>query len=161
MKRKHAIVLAIAVLLLACVLWMFQHEGPLDLSNDEEPFRSMAMPPKTVLGTSYMDGGSIAVIIIDRNGAQYEITFPIDYDGIRNAHPTAFHGNINDRKMVPLKDPARAKQIVIRLLRDHGARVSHPSTGDYDGTKDAILSLSNPPQVTAARALRRARRYFE
>jgi hypothetical protein len=160
MKRKHAIVLAIAPLLLACVLWMLRHESALDLSNDEEPFRSMAMPPKTVLGESYMDGGSIAVIITDRNEVHYEITFPIDYHGIRNAHPAAFHGNIN-QKMVLLKDPARAKQIVLRLLRDHGAGASDPATGGYDGTKVAITALSNPPHVTAARAWERMKRCFE
>ena len=160
MKRRHAIVLAIATLLLACVLWMIWHEGPLDLSNDEEPFRSMVMPPKSVLGESYMDGGSIAVIIVDRNEVEYEITFPIDYHGIRNAHPTAFHGNIN-QKMIPLKDPARAKQIVLRLLRDHGARANDPATGGYDGTNVAITALSNPPHATAARAWERMKLYFE
>jgi hypothetical protein len=161
MKRAHAIILAISALLLASVLWLFWHDGPLDLSDDEEPFRSIVMPPKMVLGGTYMDGGSVGVIIIDRNGAQCEITFPIDYDGIKNAHPTAHHGNINDKKMVPLKDPARAKQIVLRLLRDHGAKPESPDSDEYDGTKDAITALSNPPHVTAARALKRARRYFE
>lgn len=161
MKRKHAILLIAAVLIAACGLAWFWKPGPLDLSKDEEPFRSIAMPPKSVLGVGYMDGGSVAVLVIDRNGAKCEITFPIDYDGIRNPYPTAFAGNINDPKMIPLKNPERAREIAIRLLRDHGTHLKFPETGDFDSTAAALDALSNPPQNIVGRAFEKAKRFLE
>lgn len=161
MKRKHAIPLVATVLIAACGLAWFWKQGPLDLSRDEEPFCSIAMPPKSVLGQGYMDGGSVAVIVIDHNGKHHEITFPIDRDGIRNAYPTAFWGNINDPKMIPLKNPARAKVIAIRLLRDHGTHFIEPETIDFDSTAAALDALSNPPQNIVGRAFEKAKRVFE
>jgi hypothetical protein len=45
-------------------------------------------------------------------------TFPIDYDSLLDSHPRAYQGEING-KMLPLKNPGRAKAIVVRLVRDH------------------------------------------
>lgn len=161
MKPKLAIFLVAAVLIAACGFAWFWKPAPLDLSKDEEPFRSIAIPPKSVFGQCYMDGGSVAVLVMDRNGAKHEITFPIDYDGIRNPYPTAFWGNINDPKMVPLKNPVRAKEIAIRLLRDHGTHLLFPETGDFDSTAAALNALSNPPQNIVGRAFEKATRVFE
>lgn len=162
MKRKPIIIVLIVALCLACAATQFWKPLPLDLSNDEEPFRSMDLPPKAVIGAGYMDGGSVAVHVIDRTGARYEFTFPIDYGKIGNPYPTAYYGNMNDPKMVPLKDPERAKQIAIRLLKDHGIKVSHPSVSDdYDGTKNAIRALSNPTYIKAFRAVDKVRDIFQ
>jgi hypothetical protein len=112
----------------------------------------MAMPPKSVMGDMYMDGGSIIVHVTDQADTHYELTFPIAYGKIANPYPTAFSGNLNDRKMIPLKDPERARQIAIRLLRDYGTNLPNPdSDGDYDGTANAIRSLTNPTYIKAFR----------
>lgn len=162
MKRKPWFLLLAAVLFIAVVaLFLSRKQAPLDLTHDEEPFCSIAMPPKSVLGVGYMDGGSVAVIVTDHNGAKHEITFPIDYDGIRNPYPTAFWGNINDPKMIPRKNPERAKEIAIRLLRDHGTHLLFPQTGDFDSTAAALDALSNPPQNIVGRAFEKAKRVFE
>jgi len=161
MKRQHAIPLIAAVLIAACGLAWYWKPWPLELSKDEEPFRSIAMPPKSVFGQCYMDGGSVAVIVIDHDGKHHEITFPIDRDGIRNAYPTAFWGNINDPKMIPLKNPERAREIAIRLLRDHGTHFIAPQTDGFDTTAAALDALSNPPQNIVGRAFEKAKRVFE
>lgn len=161
MKRKHWFLLLAAVLIAACGFAWFWKQGPLDLAKDEEPFPSIAMPPKSVFGQCYMDGGSVAVLVIDRNGAKHEITFPFDRGSIRNPYPTAFWGNINDPKMVPFKNPVRAKEVAIRLLRDHGTHFIEPETVDFDSTAAALDALSNPPQNIAGRAFEKAKRVFE
>lgn len=106
-----------------------------------------------------MDGGSVMVLVTDHTGTQYPITFPFDHTGIRNAHPTAFHGDINAAKMVPLKNPSRAKEIAIRLLKDHAKFESDP---DFLLSADtmALRALSNPPHVVAFRATDRIKRIF-
>ena len=161
MKRKSKILIAITTLFLASLTFMLSKPASLDFSNDEEPFRSIVMPPKQVLGDGY--GGSVViyVTVTDQTSKRYEITFPIDYHGIRNAHPTAYHGNINDPKMVLLKNPERARAIAIQLLKDYGTPNTHPLTGDYDGTQVALTALTNPPQAVAYRAFEKVKNFFE
>ena len=108
----------VAVLLIVLSAWIMWPEGPLDLSKDEEPFKSMVLPPKEVIACTYMDHGSAAMRLIDKTGTEYWITFPIDYESILDSHPKAYHGEIN-APMVLLKNPARAKTIVVRLVRDY------------------------------------------
>lgn len=151
MKRQPAVIAFMAALCLAFTASFFW-KSPLDLSHDEEPFNRMTMPPKSVMGDMYMDGGSIVVHVTDQAETHYELTFPIAYGKIANPYPTAFSGNINDRKTIPLKNPERAKQIAIRLLRDHGSNPPNPDLAeDYDGTANAIRSLTNPTYIKAFR----------
>lgn len=159
MKPKLAVFLVAAVLIVACGFAWFWKQGPLDLSKDEEPFCSIAMPPKSVFGQGYMDGGSVAVIVIDREGKHHEVTFPIDRGSIRNPYPTALWGNVHDPTMIPLKNPERAKEIAIRLLRDHGTSTASPATDGKDTTAAALSALSNPPRTSWAGRLRRRRAF--
>jgi hypothetical protein len=98
-KNPRAFVIAAVILLILGMLaFSLSPNAPLHLSKDEALFPSIHMPPQAVYGMGYMDGGSVAVIIVDRLDTNFELTFPINYDGIRNAHPTAFFGNMNDPK---------------------------------------------------------------
>jgi hypothetical protein len=138
MTRRTSILLTIVVLFLATMLVLFlRPPEPLDLSKDEEPFRSMVLPPKSVVPTTYMDHGSAAMRLIDKKGIEYWVTFPIDYTGFLDSHPKAYHGEINDQKMVLLKDPARAKAIVVRLLRDYA------NEDEYECRKSVVRALTH------------------
>lgn len=149
MKRRHSIFLAILTLLLAIPLvWMLWPEGPLDLSKDEEPFRSMVLPPKEVIACTYMDHGSAAMRLIDKTGTEYWITFPIDYDSILDSHPKAYHGEIN-APIVLLKNPARAKAIVVRLVRDYAKE-------DESGCRKSVLRALTHRTIPF-----RVRRFFD
>ncbi|MCU0749985.1 MAG: hypothetical protein MUF13_10625 [Akkermansiaceae bacterium] len=133
-------------------------EGPLDLSKEEEPFRSIAMPPQAVYGTGYMDGGSVGIHIVDHLGKHHDVCFPIDYDGIRNPYPTAFHGEINNRAKVPLKNPERAKELCIRLIDEYGKEWNDPEVGINNETARARRALASAPHVVAVRAFDKAKR---
>ncbi len=148
-SRKRVII-GLGIAFLAACAVMLWPKPPLDLSKDEAPFNAIAMPPRSVQGGMYMDGGSIGVTVTDRTGARFEFNFPIEYGKIADPYPTAFFGNINDRKQVPLKDPARAKRIAIRLLTDYGVPTTSPDE-DYGGTAGARRALSNPPYLKALR----------
>lgn len=160
MKRRNFLLIVSGVFLLSAVILLMWPAEPLDLSKDEEPFKSMTLPPKTVYGLGYMDGGSVAVVIIDQLDVRYEITFPIDYDGIRNAHPTAYNGNINDPKMILLKDPARAKAIAIRLLDEYGSEIIYKGVDARDLTQRARDSLAEPPRAVAYRVFKKFMNLF-
>jgi hypothetical protein len=116
MARK--VILLVACLLLLIGLWWAFQPPPLDLSKEEEPFRSMVLPPKSV-----KDGGSVTFWVTDQNNVRSAISFPIDYDGIITRYPSAYHGEIIDHWDKPsLKDSARAKAIMIWLFREYGDR---------------------------------------
>ncbi len=153
MDLKNLMMAAGGVLLLsAVVILSLWPKLPLDLSKDEAPFPSILMPPKAVYASGYMDGGSVFVLIIDRSGTEHELTFPIDYDGIINSHPTAFSGNFDDPGMTTLKNPKRAKEIAIRLIDEFGREMNSPSTLVNDQTARARRALGSSPDVVAIRA---------
>lgn len=153
-------IIAVTCLIAGLVVFLVLRKEPLDLSKEEAPFPAIHMPPLAVYGDGYMDGGSIGILIIDHSGVRHHLTFPIDYNGIRNAHPTAFFGNINDRKPIPLKNPRRAKEIAIRLLDDFGKEIDDPSGDSRGHNARARRALSSPPDVVAIRAYEKAKRVF-
>ncbi len=95
------------------------HERDLDLSGDEAPFNSIALPPETVKGDMYMDGGSIHVMVVDAGGKEFDFAFPYDYHSKAGTHyGKAFHGAPLSMQpgAIQLHDPERAKEIVLNLL---------------------------------------------
>lgn len=151
MTRRHYILLTCLALLIAIPLaWIMRPEVSLDLSNDEEPFKSLVLPLKSMEADIIMDGGSVRVIMSDKTGNLYVLHFYIDPERVLNSHPTADYGTKINGKSIPLKDPARAKEITIRLLRDFG-----PS-GD-EGVLRALNGLSDPVGNVAARLYEKSR----
>ena len=105
-------------LLLAAVALILRKDD-LELSNDEAPFNSIVLPPKSVRGDMYMDGGSIHVNVIDADGKDFDFAFPYDYHSKAGTHyRKAFHGAALSMQpgAIQLHDPERAKEIVINLL---------------------------------------------
>lgn len=153
MKRRHFLLIALTMLLVAVTIAVLIPPAPLDLSHDEEPFKSMVLPPKKVLGFGYMDGGSVGVQLIDKTGAVFDVSFPIDYDGIANAYPTAWQGDMNHLSPKPLKDPDRAKTIAIRLLEKYGDK------SDEDSVR-AVKALSGGAWATSVRLWKHIRDKF-
>jgi hypothetical protein len=152
MKRLKPIILIAAAVLVVVPLALFLRKpAPLDLSKDEEPFRSMVLPPKLVEAGYYMDGGTVRIRVTDQRGAIHLVTFPFDHDGVITSYKTAFNG---DRwNTPPLKDPARAKAIMIRLLKDYGDKRDEY----YEFT---LRKFSEPPSEVGEKIYREARKIF-
>ncbi len=151
--RKLTFFLVAVSLVLISITMLFRKPAPLDFSGDEEPFRSMVLPPKSVIGLSYMDGGSVSMLLIDKSDLEYYITFPITYDGILNSHPKAYSGEING-PMILLKNPARAKVIALRMLKEYGIK-----DDEKYSTNTAIRDLSEFYNVPS-RGVKRAKQWF-
>lgn len=157
-RSETLLILGMSGLIAGIVILLALQKEPLVLSKEEAPFPSIHMPPQAVYGSGYMDGGSIGIVIVDLSGARHDLTFPIDYNGIRNAHPSAFFGTMNDAKQIPLKHPERAKEIALRLLDEYGKEFNDPYSDDE--TALARRSLSSPPDAVVNRAYKKARRVF-
>jgi hypothetical protein len=160
MKRKHAILLTLSLVVLAGATYQLFKRTSLDFSKDEEPFRSMVMPLKEVMGSSYMDGGSVSLHVTDANGQEHDVTFPIDYYNLYDWHPTAYTGAFKDKKMVPMKNPARAKAIAIQLLKDFRCPVTNPAVEPFDANDHARRALIYPPPNLFDRTQRKVTRFL-
>lgn len=132
----------------------------LDFSKDEEPFRSMVMPPKDVWADSYMDGGSVVLRVVDGGGKLHEVTFPVEAGNIGNPHPKAYDGDINAPVLRPLKDPARAKAIAVQLLKSYAKPRTHPSVDVDDLNEIPLRALSNPSYGIPIRAFEKMKGLF-
>jgi hypothetical protein len=115
MKNRKYLLLAIVLLAAAggFSARLLKHSS--DYSLDEPPFNTLAMPPKSVKSNIWLDGGSVSVSILDRDGKACELVFPVGR-GLR--HKTAFYGAYvpNDPKAKQLKHPARARSIALELI---------------------------------------------
>ena len=135
-KRRRHIILVITVPgLVGITLTLWQR--PLDLSADEKPLNGIALPPQSVGGDIFMDGGSVWVHIVDQEGTTFDLAFPYDHFGRGTKYLTAFHGaaSSSDPGAVALKNPDRAKEVALVLLRRYG------DTG-HGGTARAYGCLS-------------------
>lgn len=138
MKWRSILLTILALLVVVPLVLIMWPPGPLDLSKDEEPFRSVVLPPKSVSGDIIMDGGSVLVTLIDKNGHPSVIHFYVDQERVLNSHPTAGYGTKFNGKEIPLKDPARAKTIAIRLLKDYGSKRDEGITRALSGLSDPV-----------------------
>ena len=153
--RKPIILIAAAVLVVVLLALFLRKPAPLDLSKDEEPFRSMVLPPKLVQAGYYMDGGTVSIRVTDQRGAIRSVTFPFDHDGVITSYKSAFEGDIdNCRNKPPLKDPARAKAIMVRLLKDYGDK--HDEYYEF-----TLRKFSEPPSEVGEKIYREARKIFK
>ena len=157
-RSETLLILGMSGLIAGIDILLALQKEPLDLSKEEAPFPAIHMPPQAVYGGGYMDGGSVGILIVDHSGARHHLTFPIDYNGIRNAHPNAFFGNMNDTKPIPLKNPERAKEIALRLLDEFGKETDDPRVDCDDCTARARRALASPPDVVASRIYEKAKR---
>lgn len=122
-KRRVAFLMFVAVLFGGVGFALSGRPKPIDLSEDEFPFNSIKMPPRSVEGYSFLDGGSVAVTVVDQGGKTFYFAFPHDSPRGGSAFNKAFHGagHASDPRAVPLKNAARAKEITLWLLDRFGA----------------------------------------
>ena len=150
-KRRLIWFIAPALLALAIGAWLLTPPS-VDLSNlskEEEPFRSMAMPHKEVVSLVFDDGSDgIEVRITDALDNEFWIIFPHEAYAIITPYKTALGGNtkqINAGSLSPLKTPARAKAIAIQLLN------KHEPPGQFVSNQEVATRLSNSSSEIGSR----------
>lgn len=159
MIRNRTIAAAIVLIPLAVICCRMLMPTSLDFSEDEAPFRDIRMPPKLVRGDRIIMHVSCAVVeIVDQNDHHHFISFPSDFTGIRHSFPKAYNGQFNDPAKRLLKNPDRARDICIQLLKDY-ASPNHQDPS-YDLDKITLRVLSNPPQVVASRVFSKIQYYL-
>ncbi|RYD40775.1 MAG: hypothetical protein EOP85_13705 [Verrucomicrobiaceae bacterium] len=117
-RRRTILVLITAVVALAGAGMIHENAAlSVDLSVEEAPFNSMRMPLVSVdsglWASSHAPGKFIRVIVCDSRETIHHFDFPEDSTQGGVPYQTVLH------KGQPMKDPARAKKICLRLLRTY------------------------------------------
>jgi hypothetical protein len=121
-KRRVFFLMFVALLFGGIGFALNGRPEPLDLSEDEFPFNSIKMPPRSVEGDAFLDGGSVSVTVVDQGGKTFHFAFPHDSSKGGSAFNEAFHGagHVTDPGAVPLRNVARAKEVALGLMDDYG-----------------------------------------
>jgi hypothetical protein len=117
----------------------------LDLSKDEPPFNAIIMPPRSVSADVFLDGGSVFISVIDRTGTNFSFAFPHKAATGTSNFNEAFYGVVHatDPGAILLKNPTRAKEIGLLLLKNYSGFSNESATAIY-----YHLSETTPPSRT-------------
>lgn len=157
MKTTRILLLTVFVLLLGGGgIFLSRRPKVPDLSKDEHPFNSMLMPPRSVTADAFLDGGSVSISVVDRAGVPFNLAFPHKHSPVGSAFTQAFYGakHSTEPGALPFKDPARAKEIGLLLLKTYGGFGDESAAALYD-------HLSETTPTTATKLLWRFRAIFK
>jgi hypothetical protein len=136
--RKTLIVsiVCFAILAVAALLWP---TASYDLNRVHPSLRQLATPYQSVGTGYYLDGGSIAVVIVDRDGRRLLLALPVSYESGRK-YPQLFMGATHTSKTgaVEVAFSEDTRRMLISVMEDHRL-----SPGDNDL---ALVSLRGAPR---------------
>jgi hypothetical protein len=112
-------VVIIGCLLAAAVaaLWLFRPVPSYDIQRVDSRLRSLQRPYRNVNTAYYMDGGSIGIEIVDRDGRLEQFAIP-SHLGETNRYTKVFVGAMHDRKpgAVEVSDSEQTKNMLVCIL---------------------------------------------
>jgi hypothetical protein len=127
------------LLFAACLtFWFFRPSPSYDITRVEPRLRALQTPYRSVKTGYYMDGGSVAVEIIDRDGKLEQFAIPAHL-GETNRYTKVFVGAMHDRKpgAVEVFDSEQTKRMLIEVI------ASMPDRTPYDDFN--LMSLRRRP----------------
>jgi len=125
-----------AIVVVAALLWP---TASYDLNRVHPSLRQLATPYQSVSTSDYLDGGSIGVVIVDRDGRRLLLALPVSYQDGRK-YPRLFMGATHTSKTgaVEVAFSEDTRRMLISVIERHGS-----SAGDSD---IALLSLRGAPR---------------
>ena len=145
MKSRLILLGILGILTVGTGILVLRFRHP-DLSQEEAPIARISVPLRTIDGHSYMDGGSVYLEIVDREGVKHEFVAPI-VGGVGGTYPVILSGTTSPRssKGIPLKDTQRAKEALLGLISRYRDRrniglvnVKYALLGTEPGTLDEL-----------------------
>ena len=123
--RKKLIFVTVLVALAIAAFWFFQPARRYDIELVHPRLRALQQPYQTVKTGYYMDGGSIGIEIIDRDGHREMFAVP-SHLGDTNRYAKVFVGAMHDRKpeAVEIVDPEHTKRMLVCILQDSPNRTA-------------------------------------
>lgn len=127
MTTGKKICLGLGVACATAVLFVIFQQGPAyDPSRVDPRLLALQPPYRSVRTVIWMDGGSVGIEIIDRDGKCEKFAIPARL-GETNRHSKVYVGALYDRRpgAVEIVDPDHTKRMLICILRDYPHRNAH------------------------------------
>jgi len=121
--RMKVVIIGCLVAIVIAALWFFRPSPSYDLSRVEPRLRALQQPYQTVKTAYYMDGGSIGIEIVDRDGRMEQFAIP-SHLGDTNRYTKVFVGAMHDRKpgAVEVSDSEQTKHMLVYILASKSNR---------------------------------------
>ena len=143
--RKKVIVVCCLIAVAVLAVWFFQAPPGFKIERVDNRLRALQEPYRSVKTHYYMDGGSIGIEIVDREGRMEQFAIP-SHLGDTNRYKKVFVGAMHHRKpgAVEIIEPKDTKRMLICILKDY------PNRTEWDDF--ALMALARRP-VDFARCL--------
>jgi|GEM_PF-1547291 hypothetical protein len=126
-KSKLKIVLAtiIAIPILILAVWSFWPLPSYDANRVCSQLRSLQTPYQKVKTVGFLDGGSVGIEIIDRNGQHEQFALPCGWDNTNyHAYSRVFVGALWNHRAgaIEITNLEPTKLMLVEILRDYPNR---------------------------------------
>ena len=123
MRKKVIIVVLVVTAVVA--FWFFQPAPRYDIGLVHSRLRALQQPYQSVKTGYYMDGGSIGIEIIDRDGHREQFAIP-SHLGDTNRYMKVFVGAMDDRKpeAIEVVESEHTKRMLVCILQDYPNRTA-------------------------------------
>jgi hypothetical protein len=121
MARKLAF--CTVVTLVAAATWLLWPRGSYDISKVHASLRQLQTPYRSVWTSFYLDGGTIAIRIVDRDGRKAEFLAPVFNSPRPPRYDHLFVGglSVNSTNLIRIQDPEHTKQMLVEIIDSHVA----------------------------------------
>jgi hypothetical protein len=123
MTRKKFATVVLLLALVAIVLFL-RATPEYDINRVDARLRALRHPYRSVETVYYLDGGSIGIAIVDRDGHSEAFALPCDDVADSNSYDKVFVGaaHTSFRGAKELAEPKHTKRMLICVLRDYPQR---------------------------------------
>jgi hypothetical protein len=131
-KLKIALAIFVVIPVLALAIWSFWPLPSYDINRVSPQLRSLQKPYQSVKTAYFLDGGSIGIEIVDRDGHREQFALPCGWDNTNYpAYSRVFVGALwNHRKgAIEITDPEPTKLMLVEILRDYPNRNARDDAG--------------------------------
>ena len=124
MKKKSAIIAVLLVIVAA--YWFISATLEYDIDRVDTRLRALQQPYQSVIAGYYLDGGSIGIGIVDRDGHREAFALPCDDLGATNSYDRVFVGaaHANWAGATEIAEAEHTKRMLVCILRDYPNRTS-------------------------------------
>lgn len=123
-KKSAVIAVSVVVIVLICIA---RSMPEYDIDQVDPRLRVLQQPYQSVNAKYYLDGGTIRIFIVDRDGHSEVFTFPCDNTKSTNDYERLFVGQIwlgPKKASDEVAEPEHTKRMLICILRDWPRRTA-------------------------------------
>ena len=123
--RKKVIIICCLIAVTVLAFWFFRSAPSYDIQRVDSRLRALQQPYRSVKTGYYMDGGSIGIEIVDRDGRMEQFAIP-SHLGDTNRYTKVFVGAMHDRKpgAIEITEPEHTKRMLVCILQDYPNRTA-------------------------------------